>query len=186
MPAVARRERAVPCCARVALDAFSRDRSASPLDRLMFALLALLVAAPPGAVPPGAVKGGPVPPDVAQVVLAKLIADIPSSKLVLCLQINHKDPTNVLLHKLQRPDRTVVTGSECHPWIDVDHGDYYIKSGEPAHYLRVSDAVWISKTTVEVQAQEHYHGLWAKFWTVRLTKDVSGWQIVSFHEDGEA
>jgi hypothetical protein len=180
MPVVVRRERRKKVCARVALDTLLGGRSSAALDRLMFALLALLAAAP------GDVKGSPVPPEVAQVVLTKLIADIPSSKLVLCLQINGTDPTKALLRNLQRPDRTVVAGSECHPWIDVDHGDYYIKSGQPAHFLRVSDAVWISQTTVDVQAQEHYHGLWAKFWTVRLTKNASGWQIVSFHEDGEA
>jgi hypothetical protein len=146
----------------------------------MFPLLALLVAAP------GEVKGGTVPPDVAQIVLRKLIDDIPSPTLVLCLQINGTDPTKALLHTLQRSDRTVVAGSECHPWIDTQHGDYYIKSRQPAHYLRVSDAVWISKTTVDVQAQEHYHGLWAKFYTVRLRKAASNWRIVSFHEDAEA
>jgi len=127
-----------------------------------------------------------VPPDVAQVVLAKLIADIPSSQLVLCLQINGMDPSESLLQKLQRSDRMVVSGSACHDWIDVNHGSYYIKTGQPAHYLRVSDAVWASKTTVEVQAQEHYHGLWARFWTVHLKLSTSGWQIVSFHLDGEA
>ena len=127
-----------------------------------------------------------MPPDVAQVVLAKLIADIPSSKLVLCLQVNGKDPSRTLLRHLQRADRTVVVGSECHDWIDTQHGDYHIKSGLPAHFLRVSDAIWASSSTVEVQAQEHYHGLWAKFWTVRLAKDASGWRIVSFHEDAEA
>jgi hypothetical protein len=146
----------------------------------MSALLQLLIAVP------GAVSGGAVPADVAQAVLAKLIADIPSSTLVLCLQVNGKDPSQTLLHKLQRTDRTVVAGSECHPWLDTEHGDYHIKSGLPAHYLMVSDAIWASKTTVEVQAQEHYHGLWAKFYTVRLTRDSTGWRIVSLHEDAES
>ena len=146
----------------------------------MFGLVPLFVAVV------GSAVGGAVPPDVAEVVLRKLIADIPSSQLVLCLQINGRDPPKSLLRRLQRADRTVVPGTECHDWVDLDHGSYHIKTGKAAHFLRVSDAVWASKTTVEVQAQEHYHGLWASFWTVRLTRDASGWRIISFHLDREA
>jgi hypothetical protein len=130
----------------------------------------------------GVISGGPVTSDMAQLVLAQLITDS-SSGIVLCIEINGADPSPSLLKKLKRMDRTIVPGSECHEWIDVNHPDYQIMTGRPAHFLRVWDAVWSSSTAVSVRAADHFDGKSAKFWTVRMVQESSGWQIVSIHLD---
>jgi hypothetical protein len=135
---------------------------------------------------PGEHPGGPVPTDLAKVVLMKLITDIDTPKLVLCLQINGRNPPTSTLRELQRPDRIVVAGSECHDWEDTQRGSWYRKTGAPAHFLRVSDAIWKSKSNVEVQAQDHFHGKWARYWVVRLVRANGVWKIVSFTLEGEA
>jgi hypothetical protein len=133
----------------------------------------------------GVISGVPVTSDMAQLMLARLITDS-ATGIVLCVEINGADPSPSLLKKLQRMDRTIVPGSECHEWIDVNHPDYQIVTGRPAHFLRVWDAVWSSSTAVSVRAADHFDGNWAKFWTVHMVRGSSGWQIVSFHLDAEA
>jgi len=125
-----------------------------------------------------------VPPDVASVVLHRLIAEVHSPDLVLCLQIDSADPPAAMLHRLQRPDRTVVAGSECRWWDDTHQSNYHFKTGRPAHFLTVSDAVWASNAEVSVQAADAYQSKRTMFWTVRLTRHESGWKIVSL--DAEA
>jgi hypothetical protein len=130
--------------------------------------------------------GAPVPVDVAQVVLEKMVADA-SPDLVLCIDLNGSDPPTKVLARLQRPDRTIVSGSQCHRATDGgDHPSYYGDAHRPAHFLAVSRTIRISQTDLTVQAVESYHMKWASFWTVRLTRNDSGWHIVSFHLDAMA
>jgi hypothetical protein len=146
-------------------------------------MLLLLIAA---LVLPGEHPGSPVHFDVAKVVLDKLIANS-SPELVLCIEINGSDPPGELLDRLQTPGRTIVSRSKCHRATDGgDHPSYYGKTHRPAHFLAVSDAIRISPTELTVQANEWYHRKWARYWTVSLTGDDSGWRIVSLHLDGEA
>lgn len=141
----------------------------------------LLIAA---LVLPGEHPGSPVHLDVAKVVLEKLISDA-SPGLVLCINVNGSDPPGQLLNQLQRPGRTIVGHSKCHPSTDGGaHPSYYGRTRRPAHFLTVSDAIQISQTELTVQANDWYHGKWASYWTVRLTRNDSGWHIVSFHLDG--
>ena len=141
----------------------------------------LLVAA---LVLPGEHPGSPVHIDVATIVLEKMIADA-APDLVLCIDINGSDPPRELLDQLQRPGRTIVGRSKCHRATDGGyHPSYYGNTRRPAHFLAVSDAIQISQTELTVQANEWYHMKWASYWTVRLTRNDSGWRIVSFHLDG--
>jgi len=130
--------------------------------------------------------GAPVPVDVAQVVLEKMVADA-SPDLGLCIDLNGADPPTKVLARLQRPDRTIVSGSQCHRATDGgDHPSYYGDAHRPAHFLAVSRTMRISQSALTVQAVESYHMKWASFWTVRLTRNDSGWHIVSFHLDAMA
>jgi hypothetical protein len=72
----------------------------------------------------GVISGGPVTSDMAQLVLAQLITDS-SIGIVLCVEINGADPSPSLLKRLQPMDRTIVPGSECHEWIDMNQPVYW-------------------------------------------------------------
>jgi hypothetical protein len=131
---------------------------------------------------PGEHPGGPVSPDVAQVVMEALISNA-SPDVVLCIEINGSDPPADFLSQLQRPGKTIVSRSSCHSKAG---GSYYGKAHLPAHFLVVSDEIQRSPTELTVQANEWYHGKWAMYWTVHLAHDDSGWRVVSLHLDGEA
>jgi hypothetical protein len=141
-------------------------------------LLLLLADAAVGA-------SGGVPPGAAQVVLEKEISDA-SSKTVLCVQIDGSDPSAALLRKLQRPDRTVVVGSECHVADSVQRPSYHVPTGRPAFLLSVSDIHWLSSSTIEVRAERFYHPKNGTFCTARLRHVGGHWELVSFDRCEEA
>lgn len=157
------------------------DRSTASLRYLVLRCVPFLAAAI--SVASG---GAVVPVSVSEVVLRRLIAQTHSSDLVLCLQMDSADPPKALLLKLQRPDRTVVPASQCRWWDGTHPNNYQFGTGRPAHFLTVSSPVWASKSDVSVQAADAFHGKWVMYWTVRLVRSRSGWEIVSFHLDAEA
>jgi hypothetical protein len=142
----------------------------------MLSLLTLAVALDPS---------GTVPPDIARAVLTRLVSQS-AADVVLCLKVNEADPPKSLVRDLQRRDRTIVAGSECHYWSDMKHPDYQISTGRPAHFLSVSKAVWSSDTALSVQASDHYNGKWAIYWTARVVRRPNGWKVLELHVDSEA
>jgi len=141
-------------------------------------LLLLLADAAVGA-------SGVVPPGAAQVVLQKEISDA-SSKTVLCVQIDGTDPSAALPRKLQRHDRTVVVGSECHVADSVQSPSYHVPTGRPAFLLGVSGTHWLSSSTIEVRAERYYHPKYATVCAARLRHVGSHWELVSFDRCEEA
>jgi hypothetical protein len=128
---------------------------------------------------------GEITSDLAEVVFAQLITQS-SPDLVLCLRNNGADPTPSLMKKLWRRDRVVVPGSYCREWTDMDHPDQEIKTGRPAHFLTILNMVWNSSSDVSMQAQDHFNGKNARFWTAHLIRNSAGWQLIAFHLDAEA
>ena len=123
-----------------------------------------------------------IPAEAARLVLAWEIDHAPADR-VLCIEVAANNPTPVLLTQLQRKDRTVVPASECRLVMNVRLGSYYLKTKQKANFLAVWNPKWRSASSLELEAEEYHHGLYAVHWTVELILQNGRWEIANTRED---
>lgn len=132
-----------------------------------------------------ALASAEVPPDLASVVLEREIAAAPKD-VVLCIEVDGRNPKGDLVRTLQRPDRTIVAASQCKRVVDVRRGSYERTTHHRAHFLTVYHAKWTTSSTVHLEAEEYFDGLWASHWSVTAHLADGTWNIDVFHLDWES
>ena len=121
-----------------------------------------------------------IPDQLAVLVLVREMERIPKD-MILCAEVDHRDASATALASLRETGREVLPASKCRWVVDVHKGSYEIRTKQPVHFIAVWGARSLPDGTLELQAEEKYHGKWASHWTVHARQVRGEWEIVTFH-----
>ena len=130
-------------------------------------VLALAVTAQPAA----------VPEDVAAAAL-RYATSGRSGEMVICIEVDGRDPSPPVLAAAQQSTLKVVPGSECTRVVDTKRGSRHVATNRKAVFVNVWGYRAGQEGYVYVEVTDFHHGLWGGSRTYALRRSPNGSWLV--------
>lgn len=134
------------------------------------------VRAPQLAAPP---FDGTVAATLEPVAQAVFSQEIGNARLpVLCLGVDGRDASAILIDKVARVPHTTVPASHCQRVADSNQGSYYPKTNQPALFLEVHGFRPSAPDAGQVEFSAYHHDAFGDYKTLAVKYVDGRWQVV--------